>query len=301
MRQDAINDTMVIVVEPGDERSYVLTVLTQLAGRRVIVALPNDAVFRRPGDLRELKQVASHAEIELILVIAHNESLRLWARRQGFTVFSSVETSTRAQQPTRLSLAARSLLTEELVDIETNDHSGSNDNELQIEDVLEETYPQPPIVFPKDQFKVPGAPLVRHAAPVTEPLYRQPTAPLNDTFALSQYNIMDTPADVQLVDVQKALYKQIEEEKAQDYLSQPFSLLPEEQPLTTVDLPAQPTQGATHSIWPDRFLFVLVALFVLGIMGGIGFSYLLSLAHSVPAIISPASLTPGLFIYQVVH
>jgi hypothetical protein len=101
---------------------------------------------------------------------------------------------------------------------------------------------------------------------------------------------LDTPVDIQLVDVQQALRRQIEEEKAQDRISQPFSLLPNgEIPVLQSDgayvqpqageQPALVAQGGKRAIWYDRLLFVLVALLVLGIVGGLSFGYLLSLAH----------------------
>ncbi len=295
MRQEVARETggtgkagnvTIIVVEPGDERVHILASLTQLAGQRIIVALPDDAVFRRPGDLRELKQAASQAHVELTLVIASNERLRLWARAQGFTVFSSLETCARAQSST----------------------------------------------FPKNsgQFKVPGVPITRQTSRITEPLYVRPVAPPvpNLTRDLSQSGISyaatyghvqdvqdrvqahtqavdiqfadvqltDTPVDIQLIDVQKALDKQIAEEKAQDRLAQPFSLLSNAPALPTEPEAVDLLPTRERAIWHDRLLFILVALLALGIMGGLSFGYLLSLAHT--ATLLPASLA---LVDQVVH
>lgn len=274
MRQETTSersDITIIVVEPGDERAQILASLK--AGQRTIVVLPDDAVFHRPGDLRELKQAASHAHVELILVIANNERLRLWARAQGFTVFSSLETCARSQS------------------------------------------------FPKasGQFKVPGVPMVRQSFRITEPLYARPVAPRVPAGDPAQSGIpyahgyaqdrvqaytqavdvqfadvqlTDTPVDIQLIDVQKALDKQIAEEKAQDRLSQPLSLL-SNAPLTE---PEATPLIRERAIWHDRLLFILVALLALGIMGGLSFGYLLSLAHS--AAFLPSSLA---LVSQVVH
>jgi hypothetical protein len=307
MKQDAINDTMTIMVEPGDERLHVLNMLEQSAGQRVIVVLPGEAVFRRPGDLRELQQVAVQVNVELILVIANNESLRLWARRHGFTVFSSVGSCARAQMTARLPFVTRSLLTEELEMTETRsrEHLINTDSEFQIEDVSENIYPPQPIVFPKaaGQFKAPGVSIARNAPRITEPLYMRSAAQRVSNVMPDhmQRDVVDTPADVQLIDVQKALYQQIAEEKEQDRHAQAFSLLPAEaEHATTSLLPVEDAplaRRAARSIWPDRFLFVLVAILALGIMGGVGFAYLLGLTHSVPVTILPASL----FMYLGVH
>ncbi len=282
-----IKDSIAITVEAGDERAQILTTLVQLAGRRVIVVLPGDAVFHRPGDLREVEQAAASANVELVLVIAGNERLRLWARAQGFKVFSSIEMCARSQ-----SSSASSALT------------GTS-----------------------GQFKAPGVAAARQIPRVTEPLYARPEVlrvpnPVSDvsrTPYASVYGHMqssvqavdtrfvdaqlttDTPVDIQLVNVQQALHRQIAEEKAQDRISQAFSLLPNAEipvPATDVqtspraiDSPALSARGATRSIWHDRLLFILVALLVLGIMGGLSFGYLLSLAHLASAPLLPASLS----------
>ena len=269
MRQETtseISDAIIIVVEPGDERAQILASLA--ADQRTIVVLPDDAVFHRPGDLRELKQAASHSHVELTLIIANNERLRLWARAQGFTVFSSLETCARSQS------------------------------------------------LPKNsgQFKVPGVPIARAHSRITEPLYARPVAPRILTSDPAQSDIpyaygymqdrvqahtqavdvqfadvqlTDTPVDIQLIDVQKALDKQIAEEKAQDRLSQPLSLL-SNAPNAPLTEPEAAPLIRERAIWHDRLLFILVALLALGIMGGLSFGYLLSLAHS--AAFLPSSL-----------
>ena len=280
MRQETTSersDTTIIVVEPGDERAQILASLT--AGRRTIVVLPDDAVFHRPGDLRELKQAASNAHVELTLIIANNERLRLWARAQGFAVFSSLETCARSQS------------------------------------------------LPKNsgQFKVPGVPIARARSRITEPLYARSVAPRVPAVDPAQSSIpyahayaqdrvqayaqavdvqfadvqlTDTPVDIQLIDVQKALDKQIAEEKAQDRLSQPLSLLSNapHAPHAPLTEPGAAPLIRERAIWHDRLLFILVALLALGIMGGLSFGYLLSLAHS--AALLPSSLA---LVSQVVH
>jgi hypothetical protein len=107
MRYEERNNQHILVVEPDDERGTVLYWLQQWQQRysrksvQIIVVVPQDAVIRRPGDLRELQQAVGQREwgIPLVLVIEGNERLRLWARRQGFSVYATLETCLRAAQP----------------------------------------------------------------------------------------------------------------------------------------------------------------------------------------------------------
>ncbi|GAC1470231.1 MAG: hypothetical protein NVS2B12_36110 [Ktedonobacteraceae bacterium] len=295
MKQEVTNNITTLLVEAGDERAHVLNVLTALAqctGQRVIVVLPVDAVFRRPSDLRELEQAASRAGVGLILVIANNEGLRLWARRQGFTVFSTLESCAKAQLPAALTLPGTS-----------------------------------------GQFKVPGVPIARQSPRITEPLHTRHVAPRvpASTAEYSWWDLVDTSidtsidtpaavslsglqaAELQLIDVQKALEKQIAEEKAQDQRVQPLSLLTDavQMPGMVAGQASEPASDLVtvqllrtgrRTIWYDRLLFVLVALLVLGIVGGVGFAYLLSAAHGVPGTFSLTSLTHSArSIYQAVH
>ena len=100
MRHEKLNDIITLVIESTDERTAVMNWLyyhlDQQYQQPIVVVLPQDAVFRRPGDLRELQQVTAQHDARLVLVIEGNERLRLWARRHGFTVFSTVEACHRA-------------------------------------------------------------------------------------------------------------------------------------------------------------------------------------------------------------
>jgi hypothetical protein len=100
MKHQELNDITTLEIEATDERSSVLDWLFYNVGQYdqqpFIVVLPQDAVFRRPGDLRELQQVTASQNAQLILVIEGNERLRLWARRHGFTVYSTMETCQKA-------------------------------------------------------------------------------------------------------------------------------------------------------------------------------------------------------------
>jgi len=108
MRYEEHHNTPVLVVEPDDERVVVLNWLGLYATRwqqqrgPIVVVVPQDAVFRRPGDLRELQQIVGGQHENgsmLILVIEGNERLRLWARRQGFNVYATLETCLKASMP----------------------------------------------------------------------------------------------------------------------------------------------------------------------------------------------------------
>lgn len=282
-----IKDSIAITVEAGDERAQILTTLVQLAGRRVIVVLSDDAVFHRPGDLRELEQGAVSANVELVLVLAGNERLRLWARAQGFTVFSSLDAYFRSQSSNASSALSR-----------TSGQFKVPGVSIARPRVTEPLYARPEvrIANPVSDYSQNSAP---YAAMDMQPLQPwQPSVQAVDT-RFTEGQLTDTPVDIQLVDVQKALHRQIAEEKAQDRFSQAFSLLPNaEIPVPVADVQTRPqaietsalaTQGVARTLWHDRLLFILVALLVLGIMGGLSFGYLLSLAHIASPL--PASLS----------
>lgn len=107
MRYEEHSNTAILVVEPDDERTVVLNRLGHYASRwqqrgPIVVVVPQDAVFRRPGDLRELQQTIAGQYANknmLVLVLEGNERLRLWARRQGFHVYATLETCLKACMP----------------------------------------------------------------------------------------------------------------------------------------------------------------------------------------------------------
>jgi hypothetical protein len=93
MKYESTSDILVILVEATDDRSEVMQRLGYLGDqpKPVLVVLPGDAALRRPGDLRELRYVIESQGHQSVLVIMGNERLRLWARHQGYSVFSSIE------------------------------------------------------------------------------------------------------------------------------------------------------------------------------------------------------------------
>ncbi len=94
MKYESTSDILVVLVETTDDRTEVMQRLGYLGDqpKPVLVVLPGDAVLRRPGDLRELRYVIESQGHQGMLVIVGNERLRLWAHRQGYIVFSSIET-----------------------------------------------------------------------------------------------------------------------------------------------------------------------------------------------------------------
>lgn len=186
MKHEETNDITTIMVEPTDERSSVVRLVSRQS-KPVVVVLPENTAFRRPGDLLELKRMTSQRRTPVVLVIAGNERLRSWARRQGFSVFSSMETCAHALARTR----------------------------------------------------------------ITEPLYA--SGPLK----LSEVAVQrSTPRNTEPI--------------VSTYTKRTVSLAPRKRRQETL-------------------LLILVALLILGILGGVGFGYLLSIAHTAPGLISPAS------------
>jgi hypothetical protein len=94
MKYESTSDILVILVEATDDRTEIMQRLGYLGDqpKPVLVVLPGDVVLRRPGDLRELRYVIESQGHQSMLVILGNERLRLWAHRQGYSVFSSIET-----------------------------------------------------------------------------------------------------------------------------------------------------------------------------------------------------------------
>jgi len=96
MKHEEMSDISTILVEPGDEKMAVVSWVSNHSKPVVIVIPENvESVFQRPGDFLELKQVMRHRETSIMLVMPGNERLKYWARRQGFPVFSSSEACAR--------------------------------------------------------------------------------------------------------------------------------------------------------------------------------------------------------------
>ena len=196
MKKEETSAIATVMVEPDDEKASVVGWVSS-QNKPVVIVLPTNVVFRRPGDLLELKRVALVREVPIILVISENERLRQWARRQGFSVYASVETCARA-------LAQRH---------------------------------------------------------ITEPLPR-----------IYDEERTSTALGLPLGYVAASKSKRVLVQMARDT-----------EPLT------MRRHAGREKRWLQRALLVLLALMVLGILGGVGFGYLLLVAHSGAAIL-PVSL-----------
>ncbi len=93
MKHEEMSDISTILVEPTDERSSVVRHVSA-QNKPVVIVLPENAtrVFQHPGDFGELKRLRHHLGTSITLVIQGNDRLKVWARRQGLTVYPSIET-----------------------------------------------------------------------------------------------------------------------------------------------------------------------------------------------------------------
>ena len=202
MKYDEASDVATILVEAADEKALVLRFLS-LQHKPVVVVLPEDTLFRRPGDLLELMRTGQRSTHAVTLVIEGNERLRSWARRQGYTVFSSREACANAlaQRPTRAAEFEASEPTLPTV----------------------AAYPQQSVATLARQERI--------------PIEIRDTEPLRPTYD-------------------------------------------------------QRIARIAHSRWQERLFLLLIVLCVLGILGGLGFGYLFTVAHTTTS--APAALLAGL-------
>ena len=274
-------DTMIILfVEPTDERARVIRWLVQLQAQQtpIVVVLPQDAVFRRPGDLRELQQAIVPGNLQLILVIEGNERLRLWARHQGFTVFSATETCFKA-----LSQWGKSLPPLERSDLDVT-----------------KPYHKPAVIEQLSTNRHPGSPgVVSSGIDTRGEMYRPSEGTVVALTAdrsrkTTGYFTPGVYQDVCLRDTEPlmkfALHEPIAYQQTMlfDWPYAPSSLYAESAPDV---FPGKPTPPVTeqmavntwqssfvahwHALWRDRLLLLLIGLVVLGAVGGVGLEYFL--------------------------
>lgn len=305
MRYEELHDIITLVVESTDERTAVLNWLyynvSEYNQQPVIVVLPQDAVFRRPGDLRELQQVTAHQDAQLILIIESNERLRLWARRHGFTVFSTLETCQRAlSQPgavQRATPVAQGLQARFVIEQSPVASFSGFGHTFSSEGTLGETYHSS---FTgravgnsrrtSGLFEAPdiSKPYLTSRSRITEPLVGLPAygstrggVRVRDIRATAVLEpLAEAPFSTDVEFSLDILASQGEEQPQVEHVAQPS--------------PNIDSSGHWQHILQDRLLLLLVALLLLGICGGIGCSYLLELART-----APMHSTPALLIYAL--
>ncbi|GCE17715.1 hypothetical protein [Dictyobacter kobayashii] len=321
MKHEQLNDISTLVVESSDERTTVVNWLFHHLGQYyrqpIVVVLPQDAVFRRPGDLRELQQVAIRQDAQLVLVIEGNERLRLWARRHGFTVYSALETCQKAllQQgfppswPSMFDgLQARSEFSPAIEQSPVTSFTGPwNSYDTSAAGTLGETYRASlsgntavaNLRRPSGQFNPSGSPEMIMATPLPVIERRRAlrvTEPLSD---IPSYGSVQGGERVRTVRARNTVALVEKEDEAPFLSDLEFSLdilAPEEmtQPIAAVHPKAvkQPSSIRAHfqRLKQDKLLLILVALVVLGILGGVAFGYLLEVARTNSATQSPVSL-----------
>ncbi|GCF11276.1 hypothetical protein [Dictyobacter arantiisoli] len=314
MKHEDFNNIITLEVESTDERTTVLNWLYYNLGpqepQSIIVVLPQDAVFRRPGDLRELQQVITDQNAQLVLVIEGNERLRLWARRHGFTVFSTVETCHKALFQTGGIQSPRTQRTEwqaqpEFMTVQEQSPVASftgswSTYSYPVESALGETYRskwteiavansrrtsgqlrQPESFEMMDvQASIDTQNTLSLMTPrITEPLGDVPTHGFVRHEARATVAVLDKPAAPFSSNLEFSL-------------SELDTFVPRHDESAPV-MDEASTSTLTkhfHHIRQDKLLLILVVLVLLGILGGVGFGYLLEIARTAPINSAPVSL-----------
>jgi hypothetical protein len=326
MKYEETNDITTIFVHTTDERSSVVNWLSQLAGDKpVLVVLSADAPFRRPGDLRELEQVMAHQERDVFLVIEGNERLRQWARRQGYTVFSTVDaclktlTQQRIVRPIGTLVAQSQWLTDGGVESvreviadpycsadargetylpasglfnsrRTSVQTWGSDTDAYT--ALSRASFAPRNTEPLDVGEIPTHPPALAAAvwsgASSEPyrgsraqaLTLAPTKPMDLAF------LQDLPGSVivseEVVDAPVHVDYSVARNRVETVSVAENVMVDDLMKVGNVSLPAAVTAQIG---WSDKLLLLLVTLLGVGIAGGVGFGYLLSMAYSVARIV----------------
>ncbi len=320
MKHQELNDITTLEIEATDERSSVLDWLFYNVGQcdqqPFIIVLPPDAVFRRPGDLRELQQVTASQNAQLILVIEGNERLRLWARRHGFTVYSTIETCQKALaqpgdfQPLHSVYAGWQATSDAWMPREqspVNSFTGSwNTYGYMDENTLGETYRsattgmavdnsrraswsiQPSEAVGKASTAVYERPQVAMDISfyrVTEPLTGLPNYE-TASWALRTREARTSLTLVEEIDAPFStnLEFSLETREQQDKLV-PFG---EEVPPFQVATRLSPLLTLVQQVRQDKILLFLVILIILCIVGGVGFAHILEMLRVGPASSVPA-------------
>lgn len=327
MKHQDLNDIFTLEVEATDERSIVLDWLFYNVGQYdqqpLVIVLPSDAVFRRPGDLRELQQVTASQNARLTLVIEGNERLRLWARRHGFTVYSTVESCQKALarpgefQPLYSSVQSGWQTPSEawmpreqspVASLAGSWDSYRNTNE----NTLGETYRSHLTGMAVDNSRVSSG-LIQQAEPMgktSTAVFERPATALDISFYRVTEPLTEFPTHKVTDNRLRALEKRtpltlIDEYDAPFFANLEFSLEEHEtldklvpvaagaSNLQVVSRPS-PLLTVVEQVRQDKLLLFLIILVVLCIVGGVGFGYLLEMMRTSNSS-APVSLINSLF------
>src|SRR4051812_35218408 len=93
----------IIHVTPGDERQSVLTAISKqekLGREQIILDLPaQNRAFKAAIDFEGLRQISGDSEAALVLIVPPKSKIANLARREGFTIYHSLEELTEAEFP----------------------------------------------------------------------------------------------------------------------------------------------------------------------------------------------------------
>lgn len=96
MKKNENGDFCVLYLEPSDDKTTLLNVIIGQQKPVVIILLEHLHLFQRPEDFTALKHVKRQLNVPLIFVIPGSEQLAQLASRNGFPVYSSMESLTNA-------------------------------------------------------------------------------------------------------------------------------------------------------------------------------------------------------------
>ncbi len=260
MKIEETSEKTTILVEAHDGKGELLRCISvrSRAYQPLIIILPENAsrIFRRSSDLRMLKLLQKQAASTMALIIpesAHNERLHFWACQQGIPVFGSLghlETSAREVAPRRLTPREPFPVQQPALRSVTSPARYPQRRQAQEFQASSQT---PMLVTTVVERQIARERITTaHLQPLPIEIYEQARIPVLDrSQAMSEKtNRWDSAS-----------------------LSPEGELvwLDENESVITSNPPGQPF---------DTVTLVLVVLMILGIAGGLGFGYLLTLTHS---------------------
>lgn len=96
MKKNEAGDFAVIYVEPGDERTDLIQVISGQKKPVILMLSELARTFQRPDDFATLKHVKRQLDLSIIFVIPNSSHLSQLAARNGFPVYLSMDTLTDA-------------------------------------------------------------------------------------------------------------------------------------------------------------------------------------------------------------